>query len=143
MRLGEKAMRGFGIGFAILLATATPAFANGITTITARITSYAPADLGGDGIPVVTRGTQFAIACDGITSSGTDVRVVMSLDNTAGDRPTGYSAVLATRQTVARHAVQVQVPDVPDLANHTVNVKVYVTDAKGTRACDAGRVRIV
>ncbi len=34
-------------------------------------------------------------------------------------------------------------PDVPDIANHTVKVKVYVTDAKGTRACDAGRVRIV
>ena len=143
MRIGENAMRGLGIGFAILLATATPAFANGITTITARITSYAPADLGGSGIPTVARGDQFAIACDGIRSSGTDVRVVMSLDNTQGDAPTGYSAVLATRQRVAHHEVQVQVPDVPDLANHTVKVKVYVTDAKGTKACDAGRVRIV
>ncbi len=111
--------------------------------MTARITSYAPADPGGDGIPIVTRGTQFAIACDGITSSGTDVRVVMSLDDKAGDAPTGYTAILATQQRVARHAVQVQVPDVPDIANHTVKVKVYVTDAKGTRACDAGRVRIV
>ncbi|MEI9989401.1 MAG: hypothetical protein WDM86_05115 [Rhizomicrobium sp.] len=143
MRFEDYAMRALGIGFAVLLATAAPAFANGITTITARITSYAPADPGGDGIPTVTRGTQFAIACDGIRSSGADVRVVMSLDAKAGDAPTGYSAVLATRQTVARHTVQVQVPDVPDLANHTVNVRVYVTDAKGTKACDAGRVRIV
>ncbi|MEJ0025214.1 MAG: hypothetical protein WDN01_04210 [Rhizomicrobium sp.] len=134
-------MRALGIAFAVLLATAAPAFANGIATITARITTYAPADMGGDGIPTMTRGTQFAIACDGIASSSTDVRVVMSLDG--NDAPTGYSAVLATRQTVARHAVQVEVPDVPDLANHTVKVRVYVTDAKGTRACDAGRVRIV
>ncbi|MEJ0043419.1 MAG: hypothetical protein WDM81_14890 [Rhizomicrobium sp.] len=79
----------------------------------------------------MTRGTQFAIACDGITSSGTDVRVVMSLDG--NDAPTGYSAVLATRQTVARHAVQVQVPDAPDLANHTVNVRVYVTTRRAPR----------
>jgi len=136
-------MRVLGIGFAVLLATATPAFANGITTITARITNYAPVDPGGDGIPTVSRGAQVAIACDDITSSGTDVRVVMSLDDKAGDVPTGYTAVLATQQHVARHAVQVRVPDVPDLANHTVKVKVYVTDAKGTRSCDAGRVRIV
>jgi len=68
---------------------------------------------------------------------------VMSLDGAPGDAPTGYSSVLATNQTVARHAVHVQVPDVPDFANHTVDVKVYVTDAKGTHACDAGRVRIV
>jgi hypothetical protein len=143
MRIGEYAMRGLGIGFAVLLATTAPAFASGITTLGARITTYAPADLGGSGIPTVTRGEQFAIACDGIKSSGADVRVVMSLDNTAGDAPTGYTAVLATQQKVAHHAVQVLVPDVPDLANHTVKVKVYVTDAKGTKACDAGRVRIV
>jgi len=136
-------MRAYAIGFAVLLAAVTPAAANGITTVTARITTYAPADPGGDGIPTVTRGTQFAIACDGITSSGNDVRVVMSLDDTAGDAPTGYSAVLATQQTVALHAVQVQVPDIPDLANHTVTVKVYVTDASGIKTYDAGRLRIV
>ena len=136
-------MRVVGIAIAALLAMSAPAFANGINSVTGRITTYAPADLGGDGIPVVTRGAQFAIACDNIKSSGTDVRVVMSLDDTAGDAPTGYSAVLATNQTVARHAVHVRVPSTPDIANHTVKVKVYVTDAKGTHACDAGRVRIV
>ncbi len=136
-------MRVLGIGFAVLLATASPSFASGITTISARITTYAPTDLGGSGIPTMSRGDQLAVACTGIESSGSDVRVVMSLDNSSGDAPTGYSAVLATKQTVVHHVVQFQVPDVPDLANHTVNVKVYVTDAKGTKACDAGRVRIV
>jgi hypothetical protein len=135
-------MRALWIGFAALLASSAPAFANGIATMPGQLRTYANPDVGGAGVPTVSRGTQFAIACDGIKSNGDDVRVVMSLANPPGDHPTGYSAVLATNQTVARHAVQVQVPDVPDLANHTVNVRVYVTDAKGTHACDAGRVRI-
>ena len=136
-------MRALWIGFAVLLASSAPALANNIATMPGHVTSYATTDLGGAGLPTVMRGAQFAIACDGIKSAGTDVRVVMSLDAVAGDQPTGYSSVLATNQTVARHAVHVQVPDVPDIANHTVNVKVYVTDSKGTKACDAGRVRIV
>ncbi len=143
MRVGEQAMRVLGLGFAILLATAAPAFAQSFETLPGRISSYATSDFGGAGIPTVGRGTQFAIACNGIKSSGAQVSVVLSLDSAAGEPPTGYSSVLATNQTVARHAVHVQVPDVPDIANHTVDVKVYVTDAKGTRACDAGRVRIV
>ena len=135
-------MRLLAIGFAALLATAaTPALASGMSVESGRLMTYATTDMGGASIPTVTRGTQFAIACDGIKSDGADVRVVMSLD--AAEASTGYSSVLATKQTVARHAVHVQVPDTPDLANHTVNVKVYVTDAKGTHACDAGRVRIV
>ncbi|HJW40446.1 MAG TPA: hypothetical protein VJ476_04355 [Rhizomicrobium sp.] len=136
-------MRVLGIGFAALLATSAPGFAQSFQTLPGRISSYATSDLGGAEIPIVGRGTQFAIACDGIKSSEAQVSVVLSLDSAAGETPTGYSSVLATNQIVARHAVHVQVPDVPDIANHTVNVKVYVTDAKGTRACDAGRVRIV
>jgi hypothetical protein len=136
-------MRVLWLGFAALLATGTPALANGIVTVPGRLWSYATTDVGGAAIPTVTRGTEFAIACDGIKANGAQVRVVMSLDTASGDAPTGYSSVLATKQTVARHAVHVQVPDVPDIANHTVDVKVYVTDAKGTKACDAGRVRIV
>ena len=136
-------MRALAIGLVALAATATPALANGISTQPGQLTSYATTDVGGAPIPTVSRGTEFAIACDGIKSDGADVRVVMSLDAASGDAPTGYSSVLATKQVVARHAVHVQVPDVPDFANHTVDVKVYVTDAKGTHACDAGRVRIV
>jgi hypothetical protein len=119
----------------------TPAMANGIDVMPGRIVGYATTDLGGAGVPTVNRGDLFAISCDNIRAAGSDVRVVMSL--ATGEQPTGYSAVLATNQSVARHAVHVQVPDVPDIANHTVNVKVYVTDAKGTKACDAGRVHIV
>jgi hypothetical protein len=35
------------------------------------------------------------------------------------------------------------VPDLPDLAQHTVRVRVYVTDTNGVHSCNAGRVRIV
>ena len=134
-------MRALWIGIAMLTATSAPALANGIQVVPGRLIPYATADMGGGGIPTVNRGDLFAIACDDIKASGADVRVVMALSS--ADQPTGYTAILATNQKVARHAVHVQVPDVPDIANHTVNVKVYVTDAKGTRACDAGRVHIV
>ena len=67
----------------------------------------------------------------------------MSLGAAPGEASLGYNAVLATNQVVAKHGVRVTVPDMPDIANHTVAVKVYVTDEKGTRACDAGRVSIV
>ncbi len=133
-------MRALWIGVSALLLSAAPALANDIAVRPGRIISYAATDAGGAGIPTVNRGQQFDIACAGIDAPGADVRVVMAL--AAGDAPTGYSAVLATNQTIARHAVHVQVPDVPDFANHTVSVKVYVTDAKGTKACDAGRVHI-
>ena len=88
-------------------------------------------------------GERMVLEGGGIEANGADVQVVMKLDNPPGDRQTGYNAVLATDTTIVQHSVNVHVPDVPDLANHTVDVKVYVTDAKGTRACDAGRIRVV
>lgn len=142
MELGTV-MRAFWIGLAALAVTSTPALACSIQVMPGHIVAYATTDLGGADIPTVNRGDQFAIACNDIKASGADVRVVMSLSNPPGEPPTGYAAVLATNQRVTRHAVAVQVPDVPDFANHTVSVKVYVTDAKGTKACDAGRVHIV
>ncbi len=134
-------MRAFWIGIAMLTATSAPALANGIQVVPGHIIPYASTELGGADIPTVNRGALFAIACDNIKAAGADVRVVMALS--AAEQPTGYTAILATNQKVARHAVHVQVPDVPDIGGHTVNVKVYVTDAKGTKACDAGRVHIV
>ena len=87
-------MRALWIGLATLVVTATPALANGIAVTPGHLTTYAPTDLGGASIPTVGRGSQFAVACDGIKSSGADVRVVMSLANAPGDEPTGYSSVL-------------------------------------------------
>ena len=137
-------MRALWIGLAVLAASSAPALAGGVVVAPGHIVAYATTELGGAEIPTVTRGDRFAISCDDIKAPGADVRVVMSLANPPGEQPTGYAAILATNQTVTRHSVHVQVPDVPDIANHTVSVRVYVTDAKGgTKACDAGRVHIV
>ncbi|HXC54953.1 MAG TPA: hypothetical protein VNU97_06635 [Rhizomicrobium sp.] len=135
-------MRALWIGFAALLVTSAPAAAAGVMATPGHIIPYATMDTGGAGVLTVNRGDRFAIACDDIKAQSANVSVVMSLANPPGEAPTGYSSVLVTNQTVARHAVHVQVPDTPDLANHTVIVKVYVTDAKGTHACDAGKVHI-
>jgi hypothetical protein len=126
---------------AVVLAGAA-ASAQSAATAPGRLMSYANTELGSETIPVVSRGDRFAIACASI-DTGADVRVVMKLDNPPGEQPTGYNAVLATDQIIVQHSVNVHVPDIPDLANHTVDVKVYVTTAKGTRACDAGRIRVV
>jgi hypothetical protein len=133
-------MRALWMSLAASVMMSAPALAGGIETMPGHLVSYATVDVGG-GVPTVNRGDQFDVACDSISAASADVRVVMALGGNDG-AATGYSAVLATNQTVARHAVHVQVPDVPDLANRTVNVKVYVTDARGTKACDAGRVHI-
>ena len=106
--------------------------------------SYAIPDLGGSDAPTpVNRGQSLAIACEHIGAPDADVRVVMSLDPVKGEEPTGYEAVLLTGEMVQGNAVRVHVPDMPDLVNHTVTLKVYVTNAKGTTACDAGHLRIV
>jgi len=68
---------------------------------------------------------------------------VMALDPVQGETPTGYEKVLLTDETIGGNAVHVRVPDMPDLVNHTVTLKIYVTSAKGTTACDAGHLRIV
>jgi len=60
-----------------------------------------------------------------------------------GETPTGYQKVLLTDETIGGNAVHVRVPDMPDLVNHTVTLKIYVTSAKGTTACNAGHLRIV
>jgi len=134
-------MRLVWIGLAAAVVTATAAFASDPACGT-NVQSYATTDLGGAEIPVVPRGEKFAVACDSIRASGADVSVVMTVADQTDDS-NGLGSVLATEQKIVQHSVNVQVPDLPDLANHTVNVKVYVTDAKGTSACDAGRVKIV
>jgi hypothetical protein len=134
-------MRALWIGIAATMLMSVPALANDVRTVQGRIVSYANTDMGGLDVPTVMRGAQFAIACDGVDAPGADVRVVMAL--APSEPSTGYTAVMATNQHIDGHSVQVQVPNVPDIANHTVSVKVYVTDAKGTKACDAGRVHIV
>ena len=135
-------MRVLPIAAAVVLLSCGSAMANEIRTIRGHLLSYSAAEPGGGDIPTVNRGDQLAIGCKDIKSPKSNVSVVLSIANAPGEGDTGYGAVLATQQKVAPRAVRVRVPDAPDLANHTVNVKVYVSDAGGIRACDAGRVRI-
>jgi len=94
--------------------------------------------------PFVARGDQIAIACEPLNSATSlDVRVVMQLSPTLGDLDTGFKKVLATEETVDRGTVHVRVPDVPELANQTVHVQVYVLGAGGQKSCDAGNIRVV
>ena len=108
-----------------------------------KVTTYAPLNEIGGIVPSVTRGQALTIACSEVRQPGADVRVIMRVTNTAGEMPTGYEAVLATDQQIGRGLVHVRVPDVPNLAQHTVDVTVVVVNRRGTHSCDAGRVRIV
>lgn len=99
-------------------------------------------DKAGD-VPQIHRGQQLGIACSAAGREGSEVRVVMQFDPMPGETPTGYGAFLITEQTVEDGLVHVRVPDMPDVANHTVDVKVFVTDEAGTASCDAGRIKIV
>jgi hypothetical protein len=122
-------------------AFASPPYANELMLPYGGTANYASPDAGG-GIPSVARGQFLGLACANVQRAAADaVRVVMSL---AADEPsTGYTGVLATDQTITADTVHVRVPDLPDLAQHTVRVRVYVTDTNGVHSCNAGRVRIV
>ncbi len=98
-------------------------------------------DNGGGTIPHAARGQYLGLACANI-DKGSDgaVAVVLYPDN--NQSPTGIVGVLATEQTIEAGLVHVRVPDFPELADHTLHVKVYYRDAGGNHVCDGGNVRI-
>lgn len=99
-------------------------------------------DKGGE-IPNVARGQFLGIACSEAARNGVDVRVVMQFGPIPGEAPLGIGALLATEQKVKGGLVRVKVPTLPEIANHTADVKVYVIDKNGTSSCEAGRVKIM
>ncbi len=105
--------------------------------------AYVPSGDRGGSVPSVARGQTLSVACADVGKAGAVVQVVMQMARATGETPTGYSAVLATEQKIANGTVHVRVPDVPGLSQHTVNIRVFVTDTKGTHSCDGGKVRIV
>jgi len=93
-------------------------------------------------VPLVARGNYIGVPCADVEHAAADaVSVVMSF--AAGEAQTGFAGVLATEQTVTQGMVHVRVPRISELAQHTVQVKVYVAGKHGLRSCDAGKVRIV
>jgi len=130
---------GSTLAAAMLMSLPVTAFDNHVS----GDATYAPSQLGGSEVTPVDRGQNLAIECGCIDMPGANVSVVMALDTVQGETPTGYEKVLLTDETIGGNAVHVRVPDMPDLVNHTVTLKIYVTSAKGTTACDAGHLRIV
>ena len=136
------------VASAAIIGVVSPAMAAPVTSgevilLTGKITTYASPNENGGDVRNVARGQSLAIACAEVTQPDADVRVVMKVNNGVSDLPTGYALIMAAEQTVERGMVHVKVPDVPSLAQHTVNIRVFVVDRQGTHSCDAGRVRIV
>jgi len=96
-------------------------------------------DTGGGTLPHATRGQYLGLACANVAKDGA-VSVVLFPDN--NQSPTGIAGVLATEQKVEAGLVHVRVPDFPELAEHTLHVKVYFHDAGGAHICDGGSVKI-
>ena len=122
---------------------ASPALANPFIKPTAGKIILDSTDSRTDGdLPALAPGDQFSVNCGCLGSRNADVRVVLKLASDPRDEPTGYKKLLATDEIVDKHGLRVRVPDAPGLANHTVDVQVYVLDGAVARACNAGRVRI-
>jgi hypothetical protein len=125
-------------------AMASPAVSNELMLpLAGKAANYAPLVDRGGSLPSVARGQALGVVCSDVREAGAVVQVVLQIARAMGGTATGYSAVLATEQNVTDGTVHVRVPDVPGIAQHTVNVKVYVTGSKGTHSCDGGLVRIV
>lgn len=136
----RSALNGCALTACILLAV--PAVASERIATHDHLTPYAANSNGGSDITPVDRGQELAIECANIGTPGAAVSVVMALDPVQGEAPTGYDAVLLTDQSIGGNAVHFRIPDMPGLTHHTVTIRVYVTNAKGTTACNAGHLRI-
>lgn len=92
----------------------------------------------------VNPGDNIEIACEAVEkrAADSDVRVVLTISALPGENTPGYAKVLATDEQVLKDAVRVRIPDLPNLAERTVGVDVYVVRADGADHCGAGQVKI-
>jgi hypothetical protein len=105
-----------------------------------QITSANGAD-----VPSLAPGDDVAIACDAIqrVADPSDVRVVLTIAAIPGDTQPGYKKILALNEKVTASSVHLKVPNAPDLANHTVDLSVYVVDGPNNTDCEGGKYRVV
>ena len=130
-----------GALIACTMAFTAPAGACPIKSPMDKVTLTMPSDLQ-EAVPSVAPGEQFAVRCDCVQDAAhADIRVVLAL--APDEVQTGYRKLLATVQHIDHNALHVLMPDAPGLANHTVQVQVYVLGANGARSYNAGRVHIV
>lgn len=105
--------------------------------------ALAPSD---EVIPIVAPGEQIGVACEAlqVAQQNSDVRVVLTVSVKPGEKSPGYGKVLATDQQVSNGGVRVKVPNLPNIADHTYDLTVYVMAPSGAQAqtCDAGHVKV-
>jgi hypothetical protein len=88
----------------------------------------------------VKPGERFGITGDCVMHAGAaeNVRVVFSLADAQG----GYRSILATDQAEDGGMLQVRAPDMPEIANRTVQVQVFVIGRDAPVICHAGQIHI-
>jgi len=90
--------------------------------------------------PDAVHGQSLRLACPNVEQAN-GVMVVMFPGR--DDTSSGVGGVVVTERTIAPGVVTMRVPNIPDLKDHIVRVKVYYIDASGKHACDAGRVHLL
>ena len=100
---------------------------------------------GNSDVPSLAPGDDVAIACDAIerVADPSDVRVVLTIAALPGDTSPGYKKILALNEKVTASSVHLKVPNAPDLANHTVDLSVYVVNGPKNTDCEGGKYRVV
>ena len=99
------------------------------------------APAGGAYVQDFRHGTSIDIPCPKIEDADADgIRVVMYPGR--DDTSSGIAGVLVTDSSIEPGMVHVRVPDIPDLKDHVVQVKVFFQGADGRHACSAGRIRL-
>ncbi len=74
--------------------------------------------------------------------SAENVRVVLTLTDALASVEPGFRSVLATDQEIRGGTLQVRVPDLPEAANRTFQVKVFRLGEDSPEVCNAGAIRI-
>jgi hypothetical protein len=138
-------MRKSWIGVAALFAAACAAGPVLAGAAASPADQFAPLGPDDEVVPVVAPGEMIGIACEALSYSApdNDVRVVLTIAAAPSGAPEpGYKKVLATNEKLTTGAVHVRIPKMPDLANRTVDVNVYVVNALGSHSCNAGHMHI-
>jgi hypothetical protein len=120
----------------------TPAMADTLVKPLGKIILLDGSAVGASGqLPTIPRGEQFAVACGCLSGQG-DVRVVLAIAGEPDEKPLGFKKLLVTDERMENGDLRIRVPEAPSLANHTVDVKVYVVGRRDVHSCDAGRVKV-
>jgi len=123
-------------------ASASPPFANELRLPLGGVSVVSPDASPASTVPQVARGQLLGVACANIDRVASEtIRVVMYLSQ--NEPPAGMKGVLAIDQTITPGTIHVRVPNIAELADHTVFVRVYYLDGGSRQFCDAGNIHII